>query len=227
MTYETNPEISANILGERVHFLILGIFVLVAVFTITGLFAVDSLLVLILLLCQAVVSIPVVFVSRLTNRRARCLPYLHVAAAFIAPCASIVIDAFAMTISFAVPLGLTCCYLNRRLLWGMAVVMPFLSLLAIAGNLLWGYVDPALTPLPADAVVAWRSDIGNVVREVGFDRMGYFLNMVRFGLLPNLLAFYIAVLLADGAIRYGRRRVESSEAFSRGLLDTLGRGARR
>ena len=227
MTYETNPEISANILGERVQFLVLGIFLLVALLTVTGIFAVSGGLVLVLLCVQMAVSIPVVFLSRLTNRRARCLPWLNVAATFIAPCATVVVDSFAMTLSFAVPLGLTCCYLNRRLLWGMAFATPFLIMLAMAGNICWGYVDPVMAPLPADAVVAWRSDLGNVVREVGFDRVGCFLNMVRYGLLPNMFVFYIAVLLADGAIRFGRRRVEAAEAFSRGLLNTLGQGSRK
>lgn len=227
MTYETNPEVSANMLAERVHVGIMGIFLLVAVLTMSGVFAVNGWLILVLLLVQVSISIPVIFLSRLTNRRARFLPYVHILTAFIAPCGSIVVDAFAMTLSFAVPLGLTCCYLNRRLLWGMALAMPFLVMLAIVGNIFWGYVDPALTPLPSDAVVAWRTDIGNVVREIGFDRMGYFLNMLRFGLLPNLLVFYIAVGLADGAIRFGRRRVQAAEAFSRGLLDSLGQGMRR
>lgn len=223
MQFETSPEIMANRFGETINLLALGVFAFIAVLDAVHVFVLDLRLILIALLVEALFVIPTVLLSRLTDRRAPWLCYLHIATSLVAPCATIAIDSYSYTIAFAVPLGLTCCYLNRKLLWDMALVTPVLMMVATGVNAACGSVSPSMVTLPSDTIIPWRADLWNVFQEIGFDRLAYFLNLLRFGFLPTILCFYLAVILADGAIRSGRRRAQAAEAFSKGLLDTLGR----
>ena len=224
MSFDTKPETAANCFGERINLLVLGLFALVTVLDAAGVFVLDLRLLLVGLLVEALCVVPTVLLSRLTGRRARGLPYLHIVTAFVGPCAAIAIDSYSYTIAFAVPLGLTCCYLNRKLLWHMALATPVFMTIATAVNAAWGSVSPSMVTLPPDTVIPWRADLWNVFAEIGFDKFDYFVTLLRFGLLPTILCFYLAVILADGAIQQGRRRAQAAEAFSQGLLDTLGRG---
>lgn len=223
MSLDVKPEIAANYAGERINLLVLGVFALVAALDVCGFFALDPRLLLVGLLVETLCVVPTVLLSRLTNRRARGLPYLHIATAFVGPCAAIAIDSYSYTIAFAVPLGLTCCYLDRKLLWHMALATPVFMVLATLVNVQWGSVSPSMVSLPPDTIIPWRADLWNVFAEIGFNRGDYFLNILRYEFLPTILCFYLAVILADGAIQQGRLRARAAEAFSQGLLDTLGR----
>ena len=222
MSYELNPEIGANAFGERINLLVLGVFALATLLDAVGVFALDLRLLLLGLAVEAVAVVPTVVLSRLTGRRAPWLRYLHIGTSFVGPCATIAIDSYSYTIAFAVPLGLTCCYLNRKLLWDMALATPVLMVVATGVNATCGSVSPSMVSLPCDTVIPWRPDLWNVFAEIGFDRFDYFLNQLRYEFLPTILCFYLAVILADGAIRSGRQRAQAAEAFSKGLLDTLG-----
>ena len=223
MSFETQPDVTANRFGERINLLVLGVFALVTVLDAVGIFALDIRFLLAGLAAEALFVVPTVLLSRLTDRRAPWLRYLHIGTSFVGPCATIAIDSYSYTLSFAVPLGLACCYLNRKLLWGMALVTPVLMVVSTGVNAVCGSVSPSMVTLPSDTVIPWRADLWNVFAEIGFDRFDYFLNLLRFEFLPTILCFYLAVVLADGAIRTGRKRAQAAEAFSKGLLDTLGR----
>lgn len=223
MSFESNPEITANRFGETINLFALGVLALVVVLDAVGIFVLDLRLLLAGLAVEALFVVPTVLLSRLTDGRAPWLRYLHIGTSLLAPCATIAIDSYNYTIAFAVPLGLTCCYLNRKLLWDMALVTPVLMMVATGLNALCGSVSPSMVTLPSDTIIPWRADLWNVFKEIGFDRFDYFLNLLRFGFLPTILCFYLAVILADGAIRSGRKRAQAAEAFSKGLLDTLAR----
>ena len=223
MSFDTKPETAANCFGERINLLVLGLFALVTVLDAAGVFVLDLRLLLVGLLVEALCVVPTVLLSRLTGRRLRVLPYLHIGTAFVAPCAAIALDCYTFTIAFAIPLGLTCCYLDRKLLWRMALLTPVLMVAATAANAVWGCPDPSMITLPSDSLVPWREDLWNVFAEIGFSRRAYFFTVLRYEFLPTILCFLLAVVLADGAIQHGRQRAQAAEAFSKGLLDTLGR----
>lgn len=224
MPFVNLTEQGANLLGEVTNLLSLVAVFLLAILNSLGVLNVDIHLTVPALLLETAIAMPTIVISRATKRRAPCLRYLHLAAALLLPTVMVAVNGFSYALAFVVPIGLSCCYLDRKILLGNFATIAVLLLVAAGANACWGMPDVSMVDLPSDALVPWRYDIEHVMEEMGYDRFAYFRNVLRYQYLPNLIFLVVCTVLADGAIRAARARAQMAEAFSKGLLDSMGKG---
>lgn len=223
MMFVSHSEQGANRLGEVANLFSLCAIFLLALLNTLGVLEVDVHLVVPALLLETALALPAVVVSRATRRKAPCLRYLHLSAALLFPTVTVSLDGFAYSMAFVIPIGLSCCYLDRKILWGTFASIFILLLGAAVANACWGMPDVTMIDLPSDALVPWRHDIEHVMEEIGYDRMIYLANVLRFQYLPNVVFLVVCLILADGAICAARTRAQMADAFSKGLLDSIGK----
>lgn len=227
MEFSIESEVVANRIAQRTNIATCIVLVLLAAFNTVGFFELPRFQTLVMFACIQLVVLPVLLYGHFTHARGTGLRYLETFICLLQATMLVALAGHVHSLVFLTPLVLAIAYLDRRFLfvtYGLLVLGMFA---AAFGNAHFGVPDVNLIPFGDGQIVAWRDDIENACQEIGFDRGAYFLNVLRYCTAPNVVLTGIIVVLADGVMRVSRRRAEAAEAFSRGLLDTIGMSPRK
>lgn len=222
MEFSVESEVVANRIAQRTNLAACAVFVLLTTFNTIGIFELPRFQTLVMFASIQVVVFPVLLYGHFTKCRGTGLRYLETFVCLLQSTMLVALAGHPHSLVFLTPLVLAIAYLDRRFLfvtYGLLVLGMFA---AAFGNTYFGVPDVNLIPFGEGQLVPWRDDIENACLEIGYDRGKYFVNALRYCTIPNVILSGIIVVLADGVMRVSRQRAEAAEAFSQGLLDTIG-----
>lgn len=222
MAFSVESEVVANRIAQRTNLATCVILMLLTVLNTVGLFGLPRLQTLVMFAIAQMFTLPVLVYCHATRARGAGLRYLEMLICLIQGTMLVMLTGQTQALVFLTPLVMSIAYLDRRFLFATYGLLVLAMFLAALGNAWFGVHDVNLIPFPDGQLVPWRRDIENVCLELGYDRGGYFRNVLRYSMFPNSVLTGVIVVLADGVMRVSRRRAEAAEAFSQGLLDTIG-----
>lgn len=227
MEFSVETEHEANLIAQKTNLAFLAVLTLLLLVNTVGYFGLPRLKMLLVFVVTVGFTFPALLYGYLKGGRGPLVRHFEVAVCLFLATTLVTFAGFTCALVFMAPLVLASVYLDRRFLLGTYSLVLLAMLVAALGNSFLGAPDVNLVSFPESQILAWRSDIKNVCLEVGFDRWNYFRDLMWFSVVPNAILSGIVLVLVDGGIRVGRRRAEAAEAYSRGLLDTMGSSPRR
>lgn len=227
MEFSVETEYEANIIARKTNLVFCAALALLLMVNTAGYFNLPRLQVLLVFLGAVGLAFPALLYGYVKRGQGTLVRYLEVAVCLSFATAVVVFAGFNYALVLLVPLVLASVYLDRRFLLGTYSLVLFSMLVAAFGNAFIGLPDVNHVSFSESQLVPWRSDIANVCQEIGYDRWQYFRDLMWHSVVPNIVFSGILFVLVDGSIRIGRRRAEAAEAYSQGLLDTMGNSPRR
>ena len=226
MEFSVETEYEANLIAQKTNLAFLAVLALLLLVNTAGYFGLPRLRVLLAFVATVGFTFPALLYGYLKRGRGMAIRYLEVAVCLFLATTLVTFAGFTCSLVFLTPLVLASVYLDRRFLLGTYSLVLFAMLIAALGNSFLGVPDVNLVTFPENQILAWRSDIQNVCLEVGFNRWRYFRDLMWYSVVPNAILSGIVLVLVASCIRVGRRRAEAAEAYSQGLLDTMGASPR-
>ena len=226
MEFSVETEYEANLIAQKTNLAFLAVLALLLLVNTAGYFGLPRLRVLLAFVATVGFTFPALLYGYLKRWRGMAIRYLEVAVCLFLATTLVTFAGFTCSLVFLTPLVLASVYLDRRFLLGTYSLVLFAMLIAALGNSFLGIPDVNLVTFPENQILAWRSDIQNVCLEVGFNRWRYFRDLMWYSVVPNAILSGIVLVLVASCIRVGRRRAEAAEAYSQGLLDTMGASPR-
>ena len=226
MEFSVETEYEANLIAQKTNLAFLAVLALLLLVNTAGYFSLPRLRVLLAFVATVGFTFPALLYGYLKRWRGMAIRYLEVAVCLFLATTLVTFAGFTCSLVFLTPLVLASVYLDRRFLLGTYSLVLFAMLIAALGNSFLGVPDVNLVTFPENQILAWRSDIQNVCLEVGFNRWRYFRDLMWYSVVPNAILSGIVLVLVASCIRVGRRRAEAAEAYSQGLLDTMGASPR-
>ena len=226
MEFSVETEYEANLIAQKTNLAFLAVLALLLLVNTAGYFSLPRLRVLLAFVATVGFTFPALLYGYLKRGRGMAIRYLEVAVCLFLATTLVTFAGFTCSLVFLTPLVLASVYLDRRFLLGTYSLVLFAMLIAALGNSFLGIPDVNLVSFPESQILAWRSDIQNVCLEVGFNRWRYFRDLMWYSVVPNAILSGIVLVLVASCIRVGRRRAEAAEAYSQGLLDTMGASPR-
>ena len=226
MEFSVETEYEANLIAQKTNLAFLAVLALLLLVNTAGYFSLPRLRVLLAFVATVGFTFPALLYGYLKRGRGMAIRYLEVAVCLFLATTLVTFAGFTCSLVFLTPLVLASVYLDRRFLLGTYSLVLFAMLIAALGNSFLGIPDVNLVTFPENQILAWRSDIQNVCLEVGFNRWRYFRDLMWYSVVPNAILSGIVLVLVASCIRVGRRRAEAAEAYSQGLLDTMGASPR-
>ena len=226
MEFSVETEYEANLIAQKTNLAFLAVLALLLLVNTAGYFGLPRLRVLLAFVATVGFTFPALLYGYLKRWRGMAIRYLEVAVCLFLATTLVTFAGFTCSLVFLTPLVLASVYLDRRFLLGTYSLVLFAMLIAALGNSFLGVPDVNHVSFPESQILAWRSDIQNVCLEVGFDRWRYFRDLMWYSVVPNAILSGIVLVLVASCIRVGRRRAEAAEAYSQGLLDTMGASPR-
>ncbi|MDO5320542.1 MAG: hypothetical protein Q4G65_18095 [bacterium] len=226
MEFSVETEYEANLIAQKTNLAFLAVLALLLLVNTAGYFGLPRLRVLLAFVATVGFTFPALLYGYLKRGRGMAIRYLEVAVCLFLATTLVTFAGFTCSLVFLTPLVLASVYLDRRFLLGTYSLVLFAMLIAALGNSFLGVPDVNLVSFPESQILAWRSDIQNVCLEVGFNRWRYFRDLMWYSVVPNAILSGIVLVLVASCIRVGRRRAEAAEAYSQGLLDTMGASPR-
>ena len=226
MEFSVETEYEANLIAQKTNLAFLAVLTLLLLVNTAGYFGLPRLRVLLAFVATVGFTFPALLYGYLKRGRGMAIRYLEVAVCLFLATTLVTFAGFTCSLVFLTPLVLASVYLDRRFLLGTYSLVLFAMLIAALGNSFLGVPDVNLVTFPENQILAWRSDIQNVCLEVGFNRWRYFRDLMWYSVVPNAILSGIVLVLVASCIRVGRRRAEAAEAYSQGLLDTMGASPR-
>ena len=226
MEFSVETEYEANLIAQKTNLAFLAVLALLLLVNTAGYFGLPRLRVLLAFVATVGFTFPALLYGYLKRGRGMAIRYLEVAVCLFLATTLVTFAGFTCSLVFLTPLVLASVYLDRRFLLGTYSLVLFAMLIAALGNSFLGIPDVNLVSFPESQILAWRSDIQNVCLEVGFNRWRYFRDLMWYSVVPNAILSGIVLVLVASCIRVGRRRAEAAEAYSQGLLDTMGASPR-
>ena len=226
MEFSVETEYEANLIAQKTNLAFLAVLALLLLVNTAGYFGLPRLRVLLAFVATVGFTFPALLYGYLKRGRGMAIRYLEVAVCLFLATTLVTFAGFTCSLVFLTPLVLASVYLDRRFLLGTYSLVLFAMLIAALGNSFLGVPDVNLVTFPENQILAWRSDIQNVCLEVGFNRWRYFRDLMWYSVVPNAVLSGIVLVLVASCIRVGRRRAEAAEAYSQGLLDTMGASPR-
>ena len=226
MEFSVETEYEANLIAQKTNLAFLAVLALLLLVNTAGYFGLPRLRVLLAFVATVGFTFPALLYGYLKRWRGMAIRYLEVAVCLFLATTLVTFAGFTCSLVFLTPLVLASVYLDRRFLLGTYSLVLFAMLIAALGNSFLGVPDVNLVTFPENQILAWRSDIQNVCLEVGFNRWRYFRDLMWYSVVPNAILSGIVLVLVASCIRVGRRRAEAAEAYSQGLLDTMGASPR-
>lgn len=226
MEFSVETEYEANLIAQKTNLAFLAVLALLLLVNTAGYFDLPRLRVLLAFVATVGFTFPALLYGYLKRWRGMAIRYLEVAVCLFLATTLVTFAGFTCSLVFLTPLVLASVYLDRRFLLGTYSLVLFAMLIAALGNSFLGIPDVNLVTFPENQILAWRSDIQNVCLEVGFNRWRYFRDLMWYSVVPNAILSGIVLVLVASCIRVGRRRAEAAEAYSQGLLDTMGASPR-
>lgn len=226
MEFSVETEYEANLIAQKTNLAFLAVLALLLLVNTAGYFDLPRLRVLLAFVATVGFTFPALLYGYLKRWRGMAIRYLEVAVCLFLATTLVTFAGFTCSLVFLTPLVLASVYLDRRFLLGTYSLVLFAMLIAALGNSFLGVPDVNLVTFPENQILAWRSDIQNVCLEVGFNRWRYFRDLMWYSVVPNAILSGIVLVLVASCIRVGRRRAEAAEAYSQGLLDTMGASPR-
>ena len=226
MEFSVETEYEANLIAQKTNLAFLAVLALLLLVNTAGYFDLPRLRVLLAFVATVGFTFPALLYGYLKRGRGMAIRYLEVAVCLFLATTLVTFAGFTCSLVFLTPLVLASVYLDRRFLLVTYSLVLFAMLIAALGNSFLGVPDVNLVSFPESQILAWRSDIQNVCLEVGFNRWRYFRDLMWYSVVPNAILSGIVLVLVASCIRVGRRRAEAAEAYSQGLLDTMGASPR-
>lgn len=226
MEFSVETEYEANLIAQKTNLAFLAVLALLLLVNTAGYFSLPRLRVLLAFVATVGFTFPALLYGYLKRWRGMAIRYLEVAVCLFLATTLVTFAGFTCSLVFLTPLVLASVYLDRRFLLVTYSLVLFAMLIAALGNSFLGVPDVNLVSFPESQILAWRSDIQNVCLEVGFNRWRYFRDLMWYSVVPNAILSGIVLVLVASCIRVGRRRAEAAEAYSQGLLDTMGASPR-
>ena len=226
MEFSVETEYEANLIAQKTNLAFLAVLTLLLLVNTAGYFDLPRLRVLLAFVATVGFTCPALLYGYLKRGRGMAIRYLEVAVCLFLATTLVTFAGFTCSLVFLTPLVLASVYLDRRFLLVTYSLVLFAMLIAALGNSFLGVPDVNLVTFPENQILAWRSDIQNVCLEVGFNRWRYFRDLMWYSVVPNAILSGIVLVLVASCIRVGRRRAEAAEAYSQGLLDTMGASPR-
>ena len=226
MEFSVETEYEANLIAQKTNLAFLAVLALLLLVNTAGYFGLPRLRVLLAFVATVGFTFPALLYGYLKRWRGMAIRYLEVAVCLFLATTLVTFAGFTCSLVFLTPLVLASVYLDRRFLLGTYSLVLFAMLIAALGNSFLGVPDVNHVSFPESQILAWRSDIQNVCLEVGFNRWCYFRDLMWYSVVPNAVLSGIVLVLVASCIRVGRRRAETAEAYSQGLLDTMGASPR-
>ena len=226
MEFSVETEYEANLIAQKTNLAFLAVLALLLLVNTAGYFSLPRLRVLLAFVATVGFTFPALLYGYLKRWRGMAIRYLEVAVCLFLATTLVTFAGFTCSLVFLTPLVLASVYLDRRFLLGTYSLVLFAMLIAVLGNSFLGVPDVNHVSFPESQILAWRSDIQNVCLEVGFNRWRYFRDLMWYSVVPNAILSGIVLVLVASCIRVGRRRAEAAEAYSQGLLDTMGASPR-
>lgn len=226
MEFSVETEYEANLIAQKTNLAFLAVLALLLLVNTAGYFSLPRLRVLLAFVATVGFTFPALLYGYLKRWRGMAIRYLEVAVCLFLTTTLVTFAGFTCSLVFLTPLVLASVYLDRRFLLVTYSLVLFAMLIAALGNSFLGVPDVNLVSFPESQILAWRSDIQNVCLEVGFNRWRYFRDLMWYSVVPNAILSGIVLVLVASCIRVGRRRAEAAEAYSQGLLDTMGASPR-
>lgn len=226
MEFSIETEYEANLIAQKTNLAFLAVLTLLLLVNTAGYFGLPRLKMLQVFVLTVGFTFPALLYGYFKRGRGMVIRYLEVAVCLFLATTLVTFAGFTCSLVFLAPLVLSSVYLDRRFLLGTYSLVLFAMLIAALGNSFLGVPDVNLVTFPESQILAWRADIKNVCLEVGFDRWRYFRDLMWYSVVPNAILSGIVLVLVASCIRVGRRRAEAAEAYSQGLLDTIGTSPR-
>ena len=226
MEFSVETEYEANLIAQKTNLAFLAVLALLLLVNTAGYFGLPRLRVLLAFVATVGFTFPALLYGYLKRGRGMAIRYLEVAVCLFLATTLVTFAVFTCSLVFLTPLVLASVYLDRRFLLVTYSLVLFAMLIAALGNSFLGVPDVNHVSFPESQILAWRSDIQNVCLEVGFNRWRYFRDLMWYSVVPNAILSGIVLVLVASCIRVGRRRAEAAEAYSQGLLDTMGASPR-
>ena len=226
MEFSVETEYEANLIAQKTNLAFLAVLALLLLVNTAGYFGLPRLRVLLAFVATVGFTFPALLYGYLKRGRGMAIRYLEVAVCLFLATTLVTFAGFTCSLVFLTPLVLASVYLDRRFLLVTYSLVLFAMLIAALGTSFLGVPDVNHVSFPESQILAWRSDIQNVCLEVGFNRWRYFRDLMWYSVVPNAILSGIVLVLVASCIRVGRRRAEAAEAYSQGLLDTMGASPR-
>jgi len=222
MEFSSETEYEANCIAQRTNIAFILVLLVAVVLNGLGVFTLPHREMVLSFVFLEAFTIPALVIGYVRRCQGSYLRYFEMLICLLHATCVVTFAGHDYMIVFIAPLVLASAYLDRRFLFKTYVYMILGMIVAAWGNAYLGIPDANLVTFDEGQIVAWREDIENVCREVGYNRARYMFDAVRYCTGPNVLFSGIVLVFLDGAMRVGRRRAEAAEAYSQGLLDMMG-----